>query len=130
MMPERVLLMRVREDTLMEATIVLVLFVTFLVGGMTLALAMGYRSIEESRIEQSHERHVQPAPVAYVVAGRGFFENAADRMPGSPAITFDDALLAELERHVRAEQAVVSQFVHFPSVDSLYSSSGTSLRSH
>lgn len=114
----------------MEATIVLVLFFTFLVGGMTLALAMGYRSIEASRIEQRPERHVQPAPVAYVVAGHGFFESAADRMPASPAITFDDALLAQLERHVRAEQAVVSQFVHFPSVDSLYSSSGTSLRAH
>ena len=114
----------------MEATIVLVLFFTFLVGGMTLALAMGYRSIEASRIEQRPERHVQPAPVAYVVAAHGFFESAADRMPASPAITFDDALLAQLERHVRAEQAVVSQFVHFPSVNSLYSNSGTSLRAH
>lgn len=130
MKPERVLLMGFREDTTMEATIVLVLFFTFLVGGMMLALAMGYRSIEESRIEQRPERHVQPAPVAYVVAGHGFFESAADRMPASPAITFDDALLAQLEQHVRAEQAVVSQFVHFPSVDSLYSSSGTSLRAH
>ncbi|MEX1129730.1 MAG: hypothetical protein WD227_02345 [Vicinamibacterales bacterium] len=114
----------------MEATIVLVLVFTFLVGGMTLALAMGYRSIEESRSEQRPERHVQPAPAAYVMAGHGFFERAADRTPAPPAIAFDDALLAQLERHVRAEQAAVSQFVHFPSVDSLYSSSGTSLRVH
>ncbi len=114
----------------MEATIVLVLFLTFLVGGMMLALVMGYRSIEESRAEQRPERHVQPAPVVYALAGHGFFERAADSVPASPAITFDDALLAQLEKHVRAEQAVVSQFVHFPSVDSLYSSSGTSLRAH
>ncbi len=130
MKPEQVLLMGSREGNTMEATIVLVLFFTFLVGGMTLALAMGYRSIEESRIEERPEMHVQPAPIAYVAAGHGFFESAADRMPASPPITFDDALLAQLERHVRAEQAVASQFVHFPSVDSLYTSSGTSLRAH
>ncbi len=128
--PEWVLLTGFREDKTMEATIVLVLFLTFLVGGMVLALAMGYRSIEESRIAQRPERHVPAAPVAYVVAGHGFFEKAANGVPVSPAITFDDALLAQLEQHVRAEQAVVSQFVHFPSVDSLYSSSGTSLRTH
>jgi hypothetical protein len=113
----------------MEATIVLVLFLTFMVGGMMLALVMGYRSIEESRIEHAPASHVQP-PVVLAVAGRGFFENTADRVPASPAIAFDDALLAQLEQHVRAEQAMVSQFVHFPSVDSLYSSSGTSLRVH
>jgi hypothetical protein len=116
----------------MEATIVLVLFLTFLVGGMMLALVMGYRSIEESRgrIEHRPARHVQAAPFALAVASRGFFESTADRAPVSPAITFDDALIAQLEKHVRAEQAMVSQFVHFPSVDSLYSSSGTSLRIH
>jgi hypothetical protein len=129
-MPERVLLMDSTRNKTMEATIVLVLFLTFLVGGMMLALVMGYRSIEESRIEQRPERHVQPAPVVYALASRGFFERAADSVPASPTIAFDDALLAQLEKHVRAEQAVVSQFVHFPSVDSLYSSSGTSLRAH
>jgi hypothetical protein len=33
---------------------------------------------------------------------------------------FDDALLAMLQNHVKAERAVVSEFVHFPSIDSLY----------
>lgn len=114
----------------MEATIVLVLFLTFMVGGVMLALVMGYRSIEESRLEHRLDRQAKVAPVAHLVASRGFFERAADRIPVSPTITFDDALLAQLERHVRAEQAMVSQFVHFPSVDSLYSSPGTSLRAH
>jgi hypothetical protein len=114
----------------MEATIVLILFLTFLVGGMMLALVMGYRSIEESRLGQTLEQpHARAETVARTIAVPSFLPRAGV-VPPVPSITFDDALLARLERHVRAEQALVSQFVRFPSVDSLYSRSSTSLRAH
>ena len=37
-----------------------------------------------------------------------------------PTLGFDDAMLALLQDLVKAERAVVNEFVHFPSVDSLY----------
>jgi hypothetical protein len=49
--------------------------------------------------------------------------------PG-PAVAFDEALLTRLAEHVRAEHAVVAQFVHFPSVESLYRQSDSSLHVH
>lgn len=50
----------------------------------------------------------------------GFFAKPqSDQIPAA-ALAFDDALLALLQNHVKAERAVVSEFVHFPSVDSLY----------
>lgn len=113
----------------MEGTLALVLVLTFLVGGLTLALAMGYRDIEESR----ERREVRP-PVAPRIAAAdmvpSFFAKAEPRnFPGSiPA--FDEALLMRLEQHVRAEHATVAQFVHYPSVDSLYRQSGSSLHVH
>jgi hypothetical protein len=114
----------------MSATVVLALFLTFLVGGMVLALAMGYRSIEDSRAQQVQRRRAEMASAAVAVAPPGFFAWADGRKPLGPTLTFDDALLAQIENHVRAEQAVVRQFVHFPSVDSLYLNSGSSLRAH
>ena len=114
----------------MEATIVLIVFLTFLVGGMMLALVMGYRSIEESRLQQGLEHGAEATQVAEMIASPGFFARVGDRKSPLPTVTFDDALLAQLEMHVRAEQAMVTQFVHFPSVDSLYSKSGSSLHVH
>lgn len=114
----------------MEATVVLVMLLAFLVGGMMLALAMGYRSVEASRAEQARTRRAEAAQVAQAFAGPGFFARASDRGASPPAIVFDDALLARLEKHVRAEQALVMQFVHFPSLDSLYSKSGSPLHIH
>jgi hypothetical protein len=115
----------------MEATFVLVLFLTLLFGGMTLALAMGYQSIEESRAQQARDSKARTArPVVGATVVPGFLARVDDHKLPSPLIAFDDALLAELEEHVRAEQAVVKQFVHFPSIDSLYRHSGSSLRIH
>lgn len=114
----------------MEATIVLVLFLTFLFGGMLLALVMGYHGIEDSRVEQTPDHaRARAAAVAEAIAG-GFLPQAADRIRPIPTITFDDALLTRLERYVKAEQDIVSQFVHLPSVESLYSSSKASLRAN
>lgn len=113
----------------MEATLVLVLVLTFVVGGMVLALAMGYRSIEESRAQAS----ARPAKAAHAVEGvmvPSFFAKVENRPLPGPAIAFDDALLIRLERHVKAEHDMVAQFVHFPSIDSLYRQSGSSLHVH
>lgn len=48
-----------------------------------------------------------------------FAKPQSDRLP-STTLGFDDALLALLQNHVKAERAMVHEFVHFPSVDSLY----------
>jgi hypothetical protein len=113
----------------MEGTLVLVLVLTFLFGGMFLALAMGYRSIEESRAEQQTRPSAQPR-VADVVIIPSFFAKVENRNFPGPVTAFDEALLARLEQHVRAEHATVAQFVHFPSVDSLYRQSGSQLHVH
>lgn len=109
-----------------EATLVLMLVLTFLVGGMMLALVMGYRSIEESRA-QLDARPAKAPSAADIVGIPSFFGNAEYRDLPGPAFAFDDALLARVEQHVKAEHAMVAQFVHFPSIDSLYRQSGSSL---
>lgn len=114
----------------MEATIVLVLFLTFVVGGMLLALVASYYSIEDSRSRRAQAQPGASRTLADAVVTHDSLGPAGGRVGPSPQITFDDALLAMLKTHVQAEQAAVSQFVHFPSVDSLYSKSGTSLRAH
>ncbi len=112
----------------MEATLVLVLVLSFLVGGMMLALVMGYRSIEESRAQAVRPAEALRAADAVMIPS--FFARVENRnFPGS-AGAFDEALLTRLEQHVRAEHAVVAQFVHFPSIDSLYRQSGSSLHVH
>lgn len=113
----------------MEATLVLILVLTFLFGGLMLALVMGYRSLEESRA-QLVAPPAKPPTAADVVLVPSFF--AKLETPGFtvPAVAFDDALLARVEQHVKAEHAMVAQFVHYPSIDSLYRQSGSSLHVH
>jgi hypothetical protein len=113
----------------MEATLVLVLLLTFLVAGMTFALVMGYRGIEESRALPAARREATPS-VADAVMIPGYFAAAGSRGNRPADLAFDEALLARLDQHVRAEHATVAQFVHYPSVDSLYRQSGSSLHVH
>jgi hypothetical protein len=113
----------------MEGTLVLVVVLTFLVGGMMLALVMGYRSIEESRAQQA-VRPAETLQAADAMMIPSFFAKVENRNFPGPAIAFDDALLARLEEHVKAEHAMVAQFVHFPSIDSLYRQSGSTLHVH
>ncbi len=114
----------------MEATVVLVLVLTFLVGGMMLALVMGYRSIEERRAAEQTARAAQAPGVQDRILVPGFFATAGSPTYSAADLAFDEALLARLAQHVRAEHATVAQFVHFPSVDSLYQQSGSSLHVH
>lgn len=113
----------------MEATLVLILVLTFLVGGMMLALVMGYRSVEESRAQRVARPSKAPA-AADVVLVPSFFAKLEPPAFTVPAVAFDDALLARVEQHVRAEHEMVAQFVHYPSIDSLYRQSGSSLHVH
>ena len=112
----------------MEGTIALVLVLTLVVGGMMLALVMGYRDIEASRAE--HAARAAKAPRAAVAILPSFFAAAKKHVVTGPAIAFDEALLARLEQHVKAEHATVAQFVHYPSLDSLYRKSESSLNVH
>jgi hypothetical protein len=91
---------------------------------------VGYRSIEESRAQQA-ARTVRATPRAGdAVLIPSFFAQVENRnFPGSAA-AFDEALLARLEQHVKAEHAMVAQFVRYPSIDSLYRQSGSSLHVH
>jgi len=115
----------------MEATIVFVLLLGFLLGGLTLILYAGYQSTEQARARQEleHSADTVPAPEVAVEMPGFFAPLAIDRPPVSP-FAFDDALLAALETHVKAEQAIVRQFVRYPSIDSLYRPGRQELRVH
>jgi hypothetical protein len=112
----------------MEETIAFGLVLGLLVGGMTLALAMGYLSTEQARAKEEAERHRQVVRTAEAIPS--FFAKPVHDERPSEIPGFDDALLARLESHVREEQALVSQFVHYPSIDSLYRQAPQSLRMH
>ena len=58
-----------------------------------------------------------------------FAKPQSDQFP-SATLGFDDALLALLQNHVKAERAMANEFVHFPSVDSLYARPSLSLTMH
>lgn len=114
----------------MEATIAFGLVLGFLFGGMMLALVMGYLSTEQARAKEEEEAQRHRLVVRTAEAIPGFFAKPAHDERPSEIPGFDDALLARLESHVREEQALVSQFVHYPSIDSLYRKAPQSLRMH
>jgi hypothetical protein len=114
----------------MEGTVILVVFLAVICGGMTLMLAAGYQSVEKDR-----ERRVSPERTESVVNAKSlsavpsFFVTPDASIP-SMSFALHDTLVRQLEQHVRIEQAVVAQFVHHPSVDSLYRATGPSLHVH
>lgn len=116
----------------MATTVVFLLFLGFLLGGLTLILYTGYQATEEARARQEQERAAAATAHARAIAVEvpGFFAPmAVDRSP-APSLAFDDALLAALESHVKAEQDIVTQFVRYPSIDSLYRVGRQELRVH
>jgi hypothetical protein len=119
----------------MEATVVLVLFLVVICGGMTLMLAAGYQSVEKNRARRAApaQPSVRPAADVPVLVELPSFlpELLAPVTPlATVAFVFDDAMVRRLERHVRIEQALVAQFVHHPSVDNLYRPTGAALNVH
>jgi hypothetical protein len=114
----------------MEAIVALVLLLGLVVGGLTLMLAAGFVSTEKARAQQAEERRAAEVSTAAVLAGvPAFFVPPRPVVPAMPFV-FDDALVSRLENHVRLEQAVVAQFVHHPSIDTLYRQTGTPLHVH
>ena len=109
----------------MESTVFLAIFLAFLVGGMMLALVLGYQGTEDRRAAEERRRAAD-----VVLANRGLFAELDPRLASPTLAVFDDALLARVERHVREEQAFVTQFVDHPSIDSLYRQRDVSLRAN
>jgi len=115
----------------MESTVIFWLFSTFLIGGGMLVLLLGYRSIEEQRAREEEQREAQELrAVRDMAAMPRFFAGptVTDSLSAGPVL--DDALLADLESYVRAEQVLAAQFVNEPSVDSLYRQSRPSAFLH
>ena len=110
----------------MESALVVVV-VAVLFGGMVLMLAMGYQSSEAERARQARVRQADAAARASsITVLPGFFASAGGSIAPSRSV-FSEAMVNQLEHHVRLEQAVVAQFVHQPSVDNLYRRAGTRL---
>jgi flagellar basal body-associated protein FliL len=114
----------------MSTTIIVVLAVSFLFGGMVLMLAMGYTETEQQRAAEAQQRRAEAAlQTAAMVALPGFFAAPRAAAP-STFVVFDDAMVNRLEHHVRLEQAMVAQFVHHPSLDNLYRHPTTPVHVH
>jgi hypothetical protein len=60
------------------------------------------------------------ADVRSVATLPAFFAKAPAGTPLPVTPGLDEALIALIEEHVRAEQAMVTKFVYYPSFDSLY----------
>lgn len=106
---------------------VFVFVMACLVGGMLLALTTGYLSTEQARASEQEERRGQMVRTAEAIPSF-FAKSDRSELPGLPG--FDEVLLGRLESHVREEQALVTEFVHYPSIHSLYRQAPQSLRMH
>ena len=112
----------------MDGVIVFGLVLGFLFGGLTLALTMGYLSAEEARAAKQAQR---PGHVVRAAEGLPSFFAKLDQGALPPEMReFDEALLARIESHIREEQALVSEFVEYPSINSLYRRAPHALRAH
>jgi len=112
----------------MEAMIALGLLMGVVFGGMTLALVTGYMSTEKARAVALTRRQGQVARAAQAIPSFFVKSDRGERPVDVPG--FDAMLLARLESHVREEQALVSEFVHYPSIHSLYRQAPQALHMH
>lgn len=89
------------------------------VGGIMLALILEFLDTERHSAVRTARAEVEPA-VRSAATLPAFFAKPqiSNYVPDNPGL--DDALIALLEEHVRAEQAIVTGFVHLPSFASLY----------
>jgi len=108
------------------ATIVIVVAGSLMFGGLVLALAFAVQETERQRKAQASARETevsQQVAATLQAATPGavpsfFAPPMAARSPGM--IVFNDALASRLEHDIREEQAIVTQFVHHPSLSTLY----------
>jgi hypothetical protein len=94
-------------------------------GGIMLALMLGFLDTERTGAGRTHRAEVGPTiqPAATLPA---FFARPQTGNYAPDRAGLDDALIAYLEEHVRAERAIVTGFVHLPSFASLYRQTGAS----
>ena len=88
-------------------------------GGVTMAFILELLSTEGGHV--ANERRVEADPAARSIAELpAFFAKLQTTQHPPVRPVSDDPLIAFLEAHVRAEHAMVTKFVHRPSLDSLY----------
>lgn len=101
------------------------------VGGVMMALILEFLNPDRLDVQTEGKRRVDVEPAVQSVATLPAFFATLQANEGPPAVAgFDDALLAFLQNHVKAEQAMVTKFVLFPSVDNLYRQARPSPRVH
>ncbi len=105
----------------MDGTTFLGFVLIVAVGISVLALTLGLLSpTRETAMEAKRPSTGVLTAESMAASIPAFFAKAqSDQLPLA-TLGFDEALLALLQNHVKAERAVVNEFVHFPSVDSLY----------
>lgn len=90
-----------------------------LAGGVLMAFVLELLSSERADARKDRRMEVE-ADVRSVATLPAFFAKAQAHTPLPANPDLDAALIAFIEEHVKAEQAMVTKFVHFPSLDSLY----------
>ncbi len=89
--------------------------------GVIMAIVWQFLNTERGAELEARQRRVEvESRVQSVAMLPAFFATLQTREHPLGDPKFDDTVIAFLESHVRAEQAMVSKFVHLPSVDSLY----------
>lgn len=102
------------------------------IGIALLALTLEFLNPERQTVTQENRKPAsEGARVAesLVATMPAFFERPQVNQRPLAIPVFDDALLALLQNHVRAERAMAEDFVHFPSIDRLYRQPGLPLTS-
>jgi hypothetical protein len=100
-------------------TVVVVMFLVLLSGGIVLALVMGILATEEGRARK--ERHPRAGATASRLAEiPRFFADLDDTPVAGRGAGPHDEIVGRLEDYLRAEQALVAGFVREPSIENLY----------
>lgn len=90
-----------------------------LAGGVLMALMLELLNIEGHDAGEKRRVDVNPAVRSIAELPAFFAKRQTSEHPPVRPVS-DDALIAFLEEHMRAEHAMVTKFVHLPSLDSLY----------
>jgi hypothetical protein len=98
---------------------------TFMFGGMMLALVMGYAETERTRQKESQQ---STDGVARAVESVPRFFAPLDAPVQAASLSGNhDEFVDHLEGYLKAEQALVARFVNEPTVDNLYRQTAISL---
>jgi hypothetical protein len=116
----------------MNATAFLGFAVLVVIGITFLALLLEFLDPERPARREARKRIPEGIPVAgpgpALVAA--FFAKPHERGMLPASAGFDEDLFAFLQHHVKTEQALVAEFVHLPSIDSLYRQARPPLTMH